>query len=101
MPSEGESYMTRKVRHPYQVLEASEMVVGQRYAFIRVRESNSSLVSHYAMGSVLGDSCAAALRLGYDLLSVEKLQVEMFVAQATKSHRHHPHGWMVVRRRSQ
>lgn len=78
----------RKVRHPHQILEASEMDAGQLYAFVHACESGRHSVSHYTMGGVVADSPAAARRLGHDLDrgyllgSTEEPQVEMLVAAA-------------------
>jgi len=74
--------MARKVRHPHQVLEASEMVVGQLYSFVHAYESGSCSDSapSYTMGGVIDDSHAAARRLGHDLDSADPPKVEMLLA---------------------
>lgn len=70
----------RKVRHPYQVLETSEMVVGQLYAFIYAHEDGNCFASRYTMGGVFDDTRATARRLGYDLDSEDSLRIEMLIA---------------------
>ncbi len=74
--------MTRKVRHPHHVLEASEMVVGQLYAFVSAAEFGRVWVSRYTMGGVFDDTRAAARRLGHDLDSVGYPKVEMLLPGA-------------------
>lgn len=72
--------MTRKVRHPHQALEASEMVVGELYAFIRAYENGVDYAAHYTMGGVFDDTRAAAVRLGHDLDSAGEPEIEMLIA---------------------
>lgn len=69
----------RKVRHPYQVLNASEMVVGQQYAFIFASEFSGIDARHYTMGGVINDSHAAAIRLGHNLDLIKELRIDMLV----------------------
>ncbi len=64
----------------------SELVVGERYAFVHACQSGNHFVFHYAMGGVVADSAAAARRLGHDLNhgfllgSKDEPQVEMLIA---------------------
>ncbi len=71
--------MTRKVRHPHQVLEASEMVVGQLYAFVTACRNLGTSVSRYTMGGMFDDTHAAARQLGHDLNSANPPKVEMLL----------------------
>jgi len=58
--------ITRKVRHPYQVMEAAEMIIGERYAFVN-KGPGSSGIFKFVMGGEFADSVAAARAFGHDL----------------------------------
>lgn len=48
-------------------MDASELAVGKKYAFIYVREFHNDIVEHWVMGGMFTDSVATARRHGYDL----------------------------------
>lgn len=64
--------VARKVRHPHQILDKSEMVVGERYAFVSAFERCNS-IHHFVMGGTFDDSYSHARHLGHDLDSKPRI----------------------------
>ncbi len=62
-----EYIMNRKIRHPYQIIELSEMIIGKRYAFIFHVKNSTIDVEDYVFGGIIQDSFFTAQQRGYDL----------------------------------
>jgi hypothetical protein len=58
--------MNRKIRHPYQILNISELIVGNNYCFISDNPKTTFLSSSVYVG-VIEDSLAAASKNGCNL----------------------------------
>ncbi|KKN91142.1 hypothetical protein LCGC14_0220070 [marine sediment metagenome] len=50
--------MTRKVRHPYQILEADELIIGERYALILSTYHGLNFMA-YVFGGIIKDNLSA------------------------------------------
>lgn len=73
--------MKRKVRHPYQILDISELVIGREYYFISISQWTNFVGAPLAFGGVIDDSWLTANKRGYDLDNVpsDQMSLDMFL----------------------
>jgi hypothetical protein len=71
--------MARKVRHPYQILDISELVVDRDYCFV-CSTSKELLVKRRTFKGFIQDSWLTASRRGYSLSTISKqlLKIDIF-----------------------